>query len=196
MQMHRSQRNASRRLDSFLNHPNGTSSPSLACICVIRCLPSPRRHLHQQHQSISSDHVGVTGRSPTGSLWFHPSSRFSESIACHFSHSYRRLSAQSRQSRILTLIFFRQLHASCVLNSFAIMSPTSQLASVARQTPAADLACQRCAKGKVEVWEGNLELKRHVPVGVLKPSKEGHVDDSTVQQTLANMDSFTILRPS
>jgi len=33
-----------------------------------------------------------------------------------------------------------------------------------------------CAKGRLEVRERELELKRHVPVGALKFSYEDHVD--------------------
>jgi hypothetical protein len=45
-------------------------------------------------------------------------------------------------------------------------------------------------KGRFEVRERELEMEFHVPIGALKFSYEDHVDASSVQQTLATLDSF------
>lgn len=77
------------------------------------------------------------------------------------------------------------------MDSFAVTSPTFRLANESLPVYVSESPRGRCAKGRIEVREHQLELRCHVPVGVLKFSKQNHVGTSSVQQTLDIMDSFT-----
>jgi len=83
---------------------------------------------------------------------------------------------------------------------FICIAPNEQLRGYVADLPISLLCFSvRCddltrtwrAKGRIEVRERKLKLRRHVPVRALKPSVEGHVDASSVQQTLVSLDSFT-----
>jgi len=74
------------------------------------------------------------------------------------------------------------------MDSIAVTSPTFRIAPASRSASVGRLAW--CAKGRLEVRERELNMGRHVPVGVLKFSCENHVDNSSVQQTLVIKDSF------